>query len=151
MLARVALLLVALAVSLAAGRSALGQSPFRSATPHLSLSSTRPLYDVAGAGVGTVRAGSVTVTNEGRARGRVLMTASTVGSQPLAARLALVVRSNGRAVYSGSLGGFRRADLGVLAPGESRVVSVRVSLPAGSNARQANRVSTSYSWTAVAA
>jgi hypothetical protein len=147
--ARLAFWLLAIAGALVAGRSALGHGPFHAATPHLSLSSTRPLYSVAGAQVGDARTGSVTVRNDGGARGRVVMTALTNGSRPLAEQLAVVVRSNGRAVYAGTLAGLRRIDMGVLAPGQSRRVSVRVALGAGGNTRQANRVATSFSWTAL--
>jgi hypothetical protein len=149
--AKIGIVLLVAACSLVAGRTAFGKSPFRGGVPHLVLSSTKPLYDVSGASVGDSRTGSVRVTNDGKGSGRVFMSALTNGSRPLMRQLSLLVKANGRAVYNGSLADMGRVDLGLLAPGESRLVTVRIALRDSANSRQANRVETSFSWVAVAA
>ena len=102
--------------------------------PAVGHSASGPLLDVSTLAPGRAVERSVTVANVGTAPGTFVLQAARSGSRPLAEALRLEVTSGGRVLYEGTLASFEDVQLGVLTPGEERVVDTRVALsPAAGN------------------
>jgi hypothetical protein len=75
------------------------------------------------------------VANAGTASGRFVLSAT--GQGPLAEELQLTVSNDiGHVVYRGSLAEVDAAHVGILAPGEERLLHLAVELPVGSEERR---------------
>lgn len=126
-----------LAAALVAVHPVLGGIGAGEGAPAVGRSGSGPLLDVSELAPGRAVERSVTVANVGTAPGTFVLEASESGSRLLGESLRLVVRSGGRALYSGTLAGFQNVPLGRLAPGEEQVVRTHVALsPAAGNELQ---------------
>jgi hypothetical protein len=129
--------LAVLVAALVAVHPVLGGIGRSEGAPAVGRSASGSLLDVSAFAPGRAVAGSVAVANVGTAPGTFVLQATGSGSRPLAEALRLEVTSGGRVLYEGTLAGFERVPLGVLAPGEEQSVETRVALsPTAGNGLQ---------------
>jgi hypothetical protein len=133
-----ALCIAVAAAALLAVHPILAGTPFRYEAAVCA--GTGPRVSLTAAIAGSAATGTATIANDGSSRGSFSLTSRVRGDRALGRDLRLTASSGGRVRYSGSLAGFRSLALGELAPGESRVVRLRVTLPSGSGAPQGRRV-----------
>jgi hypothetical protein len=135
---RLALGVAVAAAALLAAHPIFAGTPFRY-QPGVC-AGTGPRVSLDSALAGSAATGTATITNAGEDRDGFAFTARVSGDRTLGRDFRLTVSTGGHVRYAGSLAGFHSLRLGALAPGESRVVRLRVTMPSTVTPPQGERV-----------
>jgi hypothetical protein len=141
--------LCVITLALTGARAGLGG--IESSGEPIAVGATKPLFAGVTFAPGQSVVRTARIANGGDAAGQFVL--SAVGAGELAGELRLTVSDgSGRIVYRGALLELDAAPLGILAPGETRMLGLAVELPERTRTQTAGLVAdASFTWTATRA